>query len=79
MKSEKKELPCGKCKYPGFCGLTWTCRHPEHVEPIKGPLMMRLMVNDGKCEEHVDIDKKVLPGRQQDWPEPVILNGNVKT
>lgn len=56
-------MSCGECKYFGFRGLTRHCRHPEHPLPIvKWP---------GECRDFIDIEKKIMPGKAQPWPEPV--------
>lgn len=52
---------CGQCKYFGFRGLQWICRHPA----IKGRLS-----NLNPCECYVADDEKVVNG-QQGWVEPV--------
>ncbi|WP_321367642.1 hypothetical protein [uncultured Desulfuromusa sp.] len=70
MEHGKQPLPCGECKYAGFHGLVWTCRHPEIQQPINGPLMIWIGL-DGKCSKFVDIEKKVMAGRVQDWLQPV--------
>lgn len=55
----------GECKYFGWLGLQRYCRHPKHQEPItEWP---------GGCRDHVDLDKKIMAGQEQPWPEPVEL------
>lgn len=61
-------LPCSNCKYNGFSGLVQSCRHPEHPQPISGPLMLRIF---GGCSNWVDWDKKVNSAEEISWPKPV--------
>ena len=58
-------MSCGECKYFGFRGLTRYCLHPDHPLPIKNW--------PGKCPDFIDIEKKIMPGKPQPWPEPVDL------
>ncbi len=69
--ADEKKLPCSTCKYNGFKGLVWHCRHPEILKPIRGPLMARIALNGDKCEGFVDEEKKIMPGWPQTWVEPV--------
>lgn len=64
-------LPCGTCKYNGFRGLVQTCRHPDHPQPINGPLMLRIGGNGGKCSDFIDLEKKANSAEEIDWPQPI--------
>lgn len=55
----------GECKFFGWLGLKRYCRHPDHVAELKKW--------PGKCPDFVDLDKKIMPGHAQPWPEPVEL------
>ena len=70
MSKEEFKLPCVGCKYNGFKGLVQTCRHPEVLEPINGPLMMRMTIAGG-CDRFVDSETKVMLGWVKSWPDPV--------
>jgi hypothetical protein len=56
---------CGECRYGGWKGLVKYCRHPGHVKPITQW--------EKKCPEFCDQDRKIMPGQEQPWAEPVRL------
>ncbi len=58
-------MSCGECTYLGWDGLKRHCLHPDHPLPI--------MKWPGKCRDSVDIDRKIMPGGAQSWPDPVEL------
>ncbi len=68
---DENPLPCAECKYPGFRGLVYTCRHPEHPEPINGRMTLRILSHGGKCPHFVDVDKKIMAGESITWALPV--------
>lgn len=57
---------CGECRYFGFRGMDWWCRHPAHAGPVK---------RASECPDFLDMYAKVLPGRQDPHPAPVDIYG----